>query len=174
MDIDGDASSTYSFDMGSIAESDRSVPASLASHPRQIDDVDIAKTIYLKQMKVGAEDRIPFQRAHLWNSFKTTINRRYHPSADGPPLCYGDERPTGLELVPDDEGLTSEHREVGVIVGEEPSRWLPTGKAGRPSKGEKAGKQSQDILDRDAHAMRVQVPVTTDQATQAKLYVACR
>lgn len=155
MDIDGDASSTYSFDMGSIAESDRSVPASLASHPRQIDDVDIAKTIYLKQMKVGAEDRIPFQRAHLWNSFKTTINRRYHPSADGPPLCYGDERPTGLELVPDDEGLTSEYLEVGVIVGEEPSRWLPTGKAGRPSKGEKAGKQSQDILDRDAHAMRV-------------------
>ncbi|KAI6081514.1 hypothetical protein F4821DRAFT_264823 [Hypoxylon rubiginosum] len=108
---------------------------------------DIAKTISLERMEVQAKGRQPFQQVYLWTPSineegsggnplkrKRATTLRYDPNSDGPKSMPCPPLPGDEELLPHDDAKL--YLEVGLIIGDEPDRYKPTGLARSKSRQE--------------------------------------
>lgn len=144
---------------------------------------DVAMTKDLEKMMTEAAGRRPFQRVWLWTTsedddgdidgtlkLKKATTATYDSRKDGPVTAGAcPELPVGQELFEDQN--TKPYLEVGIVLGEEPKKYMPFGKA-RDKARDKARLQ-RGVLRRDHHALRAFIPISQYIQKQAKFYVGC-
>lgn len=131
---------------------------------------DIAMRACSDKMRTNATGRQRFQKVYLLASTAskaTASATKFDPKSDC--MTGSPKIPNGQELVPTDG--TREYLEVGLVIGEEPDRYMATGKA-RDKEREKA-RERRGVLDRHPSAMRVFTPTTEFVQKASKFYVGC-
>ncbi|KAM0438082.1 hypothetical protein ACHAQK_007172 [Fusarium lateritium] len=151
-----------------------SLPAIPAESPVvvQSGDEDIAMTIGMERMHVGAPGRRHFQIVWLWpmsNSKGQGNGPAYKPDVHGPKNGPTPCLPTKEELQPH---LKAEpYLEIGLIIGEDPTKYKPTGHA--LDKGRAKAQKERGVLQRENSAMRVFHKFTDYKQPQMKVVVGC-
>ncbi|KAF2774029.1 hypothetical protein EJ03DRAFT_333143 [Teratosphaeria nubilosa] len=167
------------------------------------EQTDVATSFDKWQMRVTAPERYLHQYLYLWTatnpgdaadgsgdytqaspagkSSRTAklSTAQYTAAEDGPEALAGDRLAKGLSLYPTTEELTKikntqKYLVIGLVVGNEPDRYLNTKAKGETLVDYKKRRDRDSPLDRDSSAIRAVVPCDEFLLKQCKVYVAIK